>query len=79
MEPKARRPRSGDVREDGISPTGSRRAPQQRQGDEVDRPAGRSGRDAPLETYEQPAARSTDDPRQTRNDGDPRGTAQDEP
>jgi hypothetical protein len=75
MEPKPRRPRSGDVREDGVSPTGSR-APVERQ---VERPTERSSRDAPLETYEQPAARSTDDPRQARNEGNPRGTARDEP
>ena len=76
MEPKARRPRSGDVREDGVSPTGARRPSVERR---TERPTDRSSQDAPLETYEQPPARSTDDPRHGRTDTDPRGTARDEP
>ena len=70
-DPKSRRPRSGAVREDGVSPTGARRAPGDRL---VDKP----GRDAPLETYEQQAARETDDPRKAE-DGAVNRTAKDEP
>ena len=70
-DPKSRRPRSGAVREDGVSPTGARRAPADRL---VDKP----GRDAPLETYEQQAARETDDPRKAE-DGAVNRTAKDEP
>ena len=71
-DPKPRRPRPGAVREDGVSPTGARRAPADRL---VDRP----GKDAPLETYEQPAPRETDEPRKDAEEGAVSSTARDEP
>jgi hypothetical protein len=72
MAPK--RSRSSAVREDGVSPTGSRRAPTERT---IDRPS----KEAPLETYEQPAARQSDDPggRATREEDRPDRPAQNEP
>lgn len=71
-DPKPRRPRSGAVREDGVSPTGARRAPADRL---VDRP----DKDASLETYEQQAPRETDDPRKGAEEGAANRTARDEP
>ena len=56
MERKPRKPRNDAVEEDGVSPTGTRPAPRERP---VSRPAGKN--EAPLETYEQPAARGGGD------------------
>jgi hypothetical protein len=73
-DPKPRPPRPGAVREDGVSPRGARRPPADRL---VDRP-GKAGKEAPLETYEQPAARESDEPLKDV-DGTVDRTARDEP
>jgi hypothetical protein len=83
MERKSRKPRNDAVQEDGVSPSGSRPAPRDRP---VSRPSKRD--EAPLETYEQPAARGGGDDarselsRQPENVERPAGgrrTARDEP
>ena len=71
MEPKSPPRTRPDAPGDGVSPTGTRRVP-------GDGRAPPPSKDALLETYEQPAARETDDPAsRTGRRGQP--TARDEP
>jgi hypothetical protein len=83
MGRKPRKSRNDAVQEDGVSPSGSRPAPR-------DRPATRpiTKDEAPLETYEQPAARGGGDDARSELSRQPgnverpavgRRTARDEP